>query len=94
MEPTSTTTTEHPQEAPQSSGGRGRGQKPRNDRGQKPQWQQYAGPKGAIDELKDNVYIVGDARQADKYNKTTEAILAYIQANYEEGMDVVNGLTK
>ena len=93
MEPTSTTTTEHPQEAPQSSGGRGRGQKPRNDRGQKPQWQ-YAGPKGAIEDLKDNVYIVGDARQADKYNKTTEAILAYIQANYEEGMDVVNGLTK
>lgn len=90
MEATSTTPTDSHQGATHSSGGRGRGNKPRFDRGQKPQ---YA-PRGAIEELRDNVYIVGDVRQAHKFTKTTEAILAYIQATYDEGMDVVDGLTK
>jgi hypothetical protein len=53
----------------------------------------YQGPKGAIEELKDNVYIVDEARQAVKYDKTTEAILSYIQTHYTEGQDVVDGLT-
>src|SRR5512135_1675242 len=90
MEATSTTPTDSHQGATHSSGGRGRGNKPRFDRGQKPQ---YA-PRGAIEELRDNVYIVGDVRQAHKFTKTTEAILAYIQATYDGGMDVVDGLTK
>ena len=75
---------------PRGRGGRGRGQRPNNKQGSKPQ---STGPKGAIDALHDHIYIVGDARQADKYNKTTEAIMAYIQTNYERGQDVVYGLT-
>lgn len=71
-------------------GGRGRGQRPNNKQGNKPQ---NSGPKGAIEALLDNTYIVGDARQADKYNKTTEAIIAYIQTNFDRGQDVVIGLT-
>jgi hypothetical protein len=82
---------EDPQATPQSSGSRGRGRRPKYDGGQSKS--QYQGPRGAIEELKDNVYIVGDARQADKYTKTTEAILSYIQTNYNEGQDVVQGLT-
>jgi hypothetical protein len=49
-------------------GGRGKGQRPNNKPGSKPQ---STGPKGAIEALQDHTYIVGDARQADKFNKTT-----------------------
>ena len=35
-------------------------------------------PKGAIPELKDNVYVVGNDYQSDKNQKTTEALLNYI----------------
>jgi hypothetical protein len=27
------------------------------------------GPKGAVEEIKDHIYIVGDVKQADKFNK-------------------------
>jgi hypothetical protein len=91
MEEMNQQNTEAPPVTPQSSGGRGRGRRPKYEGGQ-PKYQ-TTGPRGAIEELKDNIYIVGDARQADKYNKTTEAILSYIQTNYTEGQDVVEGLT-
>ena len=48
--------------------------------------------KGACEELKDCVYTVGDARQADRYSKTTERIVNYIQTNYEQGQDVKDAL--
>jgi hypothetical protein len=70
-------------------GGKGKGQRPNNKQGSKPQ---NTGPKGAIEALHDHTYIVGDARQADKYNKTTEAIMAYIQTNFDRGQDVVIAL--
>ena len=39
---------------------------------------QYAtkkqGPKGECDELKDNIYLIGDVSQADKYKKANKAI--------------------
>jgi hypothetical protein len=38
---------------------------------------------GAIEELKDNVYTMGDAKQADKFDKTTEAIINYIKSKYD-----------
>ena len=50
------------------------------------------GPKGECDELKDNIYSIGDVRQADKYTKTTEAILNYILKNYNNGSDVKKAL--
>ena len=68
-------------------GGRGRGNRnfnytPRN----------ASNLKGACEELKDNVYTVGDAKQADRYNKTTESIVNYIQRTYDEGQDVKDAL--
>ena len=68
-------------------GGRGRGNRnfnytPRN----------ASNLKGACEELKDNVYTVGDAKQADQYNKTTESIVNYIQRTYDEGQDVKDAL--
>ena len=71
-------------------GGRGKGQRSPNKQGSKTQ---NTGPKGAIEALLDNTYIIGDARQADKSTKTTEAIMAYIQTNFDRGQDVVRALT-
>ena len=48
--------------------------------------------KGECEALGDNMYSIGDTRQADKYTKTTEVILNYIQANYTEGNDVKEAL--
>lgn len=50
--------------------------------------------KGACEELKDNVYTVGDAKQADRYSKTTESIVNYIQRNYDDGQEVKDALVK
>src|SRR5512135_702904 len=73
-----------------SRGGRGKGQRSPNKQGSKTQ---NTGPKGAIEALLDNTYIIGDAKQADKSTKTTEAIMAYIQTNFDRGQDVVRALT-
>ena len=48
--------------------------------------------KGACEGLKDHVYTVGDARQADRYTKTTEQILSYILREYTQGRDVKTSL--
>ena len=73
----------------QSGRGRGRGSRPYNSTfGQK----YYGNLKGACEELKDNVYTVGDAKQADRFTKTTENIVNYIQRTYDEGQDVMDAL--
>ena len=48
--------------------------------------------KGACEDLKDHVYTVGDAKQADRYTKTTEQILNYIQREYDQGQEVKDSL--
>jgi hypothetical protein len=35
-----------------------------------------------------SILLVMPGRHADKYNKTTEAILSYIQTNYNKGQDM------
>ncbi len=52
----------------------------------------YTRGAGACEELKEHVYTVGNANSADKYVKTTERIVNYIQTNYEEGQDVKDAL--
>ena len=42
--------------------------------------------------MEDNIYTVGDARQADRYTKTTEAIANYIQRTYDHGQDVKDAI--
>ena len=44
--------------------------------------------QGECEALVSDVYSVGDTQQADKYIKTTEAILNYIQGNFNKGNDV------
>ena len=48
--------------------------------------------KGDCETLGENVYFIGDARQADNYTKVTENILNYIQSNYTNGFDVKTAL--
>ena len=73
----------------QSGRGRGRGSRPYNSNfGQR----NFSNLKGACEELKDNVYTVGDAKQADRFAKTTENIVNYIQRTYDEGQDVMDAL--
>jgi len=55
-----------------------------NNQNQKP-WQKK---RGECIELGENVYFIGEARQADNYTKVTEAILNYIQRTYTGGNDV------
>lgn len=47
---------------------------------------------GACEELKSNVYTVGDSKSADKYAKTTEEISNYILREYKHGSDIVKSL--
>ena len=46
----------------------------------------------ALKELGQNVYVIGKSFQADKYVKTTEAIINYIRANYKRSEDIVLAL--
>ena len=46
-------------------------------------------PEEALKELGQNVYVIGKANQADKFVKTTEAIINYIRANYKRSEDIV-----
>ena len=48
--------------------------------------------QGDCDGLKGKVYYVGSAKQADNYNNTTKAILAYIQRTFNHGTDVMQAL--
>ena len=48
--------------------------------------------KGDCDDLKGKVYFIGNMKQADNYNNTTEAILSYIQRTYDYGNDVMEAL--
>ena len=48
--------------------------------------------RGKCEALGSDVYYIWDARQADKYTKTTEAILNYIQGNFNEGKNVKEAL--
>ena len=73
----------------QSGRGRGRGSRPySNIFGQR----NYSNLKGACEELKEHVYTIGDAKQGDRFTKTTEQIVDYIQRTYDEGQDVVDAL--
>ena len=49
-------------------------------------------PEEALKELGQNVHIVGKTNQADKYVKTTEAIINCIRTNYKRSEDVVGAL--
>ena len=44
--------------------------------------------QGKFEALVIYVYLIGYARQSDNYTKTTEAIINYIQGNFNEGNDV------
>jgi len=50
--------------------------------------------KGACADLGENIYTIGDAKQADRYNKTTEQIANYIQREYSRGQDVADAITQ
>ena len=39
-----------------------------------------------------NLYSIGDAQQANRYTKTMEVILKYIQGNFNKGNDVNKAL--
>ena len=47
---------------------------------------------GECAELGEHIYFIGEARQADNYTKTTEAILNYIQRTYYGGNEVRKAL--
>ena len=48
--------------------------------------------EGECAELKDNVYTFGDAKQADRYHKTTEVIVNHIQKHFDHGQDTKDSL--
>ena len=47
---------------------------------------------GETEELGSNVYFIGSFKQQENYDKTTEAILKYIQGKFDYGVDVVKSL--
>jgi len=73
------------------NGGRGRGNN-RNYNNNNYSQRNNSNLKGACEELKEHVYTVGEARQADRYTKTTEQIVNYIQRTCEDGQDVKDAL--
>ena len=48
--------------------------------------------KWKFEALGSDVYLIGYAQQAERYTKTTEAILNYIQGNSNEGNNVKEAL--
>ncbi len=48
--------------------------------------------KGAIEELKNNVYYLGNFKQSDNYDTVTRNIYAYIQRTMDHGDDIVTAL--
>ena len=49
-------------------------------------------PDDAVAELGDNIYVINQAGQADKFVKTTETILNYVQKTYKNGEDMREAL--
>ena len=49
-------------------------------------------PDDAEKELGENIYVINNPGQADKYIKTTEAIINYIQKTYKNGDDLKKAL--
>ena len=49
-------------------------------------------PEEALKELGQNIYVINKSFQADKFVKTTEAIINYIRANYKRSEDIVKAL--
>ena len=49
-------------------------------------------PEEALKELGQNIYVINKSFQADKFVKTTEAIINHIRANYERSEDIVKAL--
>ena len=68
-------------------GGAGRGRNGKSN-SKKPQL------KGQCEELGEHVYTVGDAKQADRYTKTTEAICNHILRTFDQGEQVTQSLQK
>ena len=60
-----------------------------NNRSQRSNQKEF---KGDCDDLKGKVYFIGNMKQADNYNNTTEAILSYIQRTYDYGNDIMDAL--
>ena len=48
--------------------------------------------KGGCSELGNNIFLIGDVHQADKFSKTLEIIVNYIHYEYEYGKDVAYAL--
>ena len=72
---------------------RGRGGRGNNNRrGNQSNRDNRSGFKGECEELKNHTYFIGNLKQADNFNNTTEAILAYIQRTYDYGSDVMEAL--
>ena len=49
-------------------------------------------PDDALKELGENIYVINHPGQADKFVKTTEVILNYIQKTYKNGEDIKKAL--
>ena len=49
-------------------------------------------PEEALKELGQNVCVIGKANQADKFAKTTEAIMNHARANCKRSDDIVKAL--
>ena len=81
-------------------GGRGRGRSGRGGRGRGNQNRRRGDatkkklvlPDDAVTELGENIYVINQPGQADKFIKTTEEILNYIQKTYKHGEDLKKAL--
>ena len=81
----------------QRFGGRGgfNGQGPgRNSRGNNGSSKKQPQLKGKCEALGDAVCTFGDAKQSERFNKTTDKILNYIFSNYDQGKYVKESLEK
>ena len=81
-------------------GGQGKGKSGRGGRGRANQGRRKGDenkkklvlPDDAIAELGENIYVVNQPGQADKFVKTTEAILNHVQKTYKHGEDIKKAL--
>ena len=71
-----------------------RGNRSTNNRYQRAQKNSHNKPqlKGAIEELKGNVYFLGGYKQNDNYNTVTRNIYMYMQRTMDHGDDIVTAL--
>ena len=72
--------------------GRGRSNNGRSNNNNNRNKKKLTLPDDAVKELGENIYIINQSGQADKYVKTTEAILNYVQKNYKYGDDIKKAL--